>query len=420
MLPHYLALDGIEIISTPRAEAYAESGECGVTYRCSPCDLAAAEWLHMGEPYISVAADPAPWFDPAIPESAGVHGFAGFQVAGAMSAQRASGSSATSSASGAVRELEFEVDIFTADECSRSYALGWLATILDPSPCDDSGCIGRVACMLACCPDIGEDGEATNDPLRYMMDVETISGPTETAVAYGPGVIVTTVTFVLRTTNVYMYREPAPDRRFMVRPSDGQRVTIDLPAVYAACEDVEPCLEDPNCPDSRFADLPAEPLPECYPAEPFEAHRTVLAIPSSALPASLDVIPVIRVAAGNRPIRNFVARFYQNPFDLPCDRLGEMNPCRACTDLTVTWIPPGGSMVLDGRTGRNTVTCGTALGGQSTEPVTVYGPPIEGVGAGAIEPIACGGGLCIEIYAAVGISPNASVTVELWTRQNGG
>lgn len=418
MLPDYLVIDGIEVISTPRAAAYGTIyGECNAAVgACWDCTPESGLWLNMGEPYAGVTRD-APWYDPAIPESAHVTGIVGYEISGITDAVRASGSSRTEAVR---REMTITFVVSLTSECAVSYIQGWLANVFAPSPCA-TGCVGHEVCMLACCPDVNDDGELVGpDPMRTMTQVEVVSGPTLTDRSWDPDDFELEYEVTLATPNVWVYRAPPPERRWTVRPSDGDLVTLDLPAVYAECPDDDQCAVAMACQSPDFAPLPSEPFPECYPVEPFAAHRTVISIPPGELPTGLDVIPVIRATAGQLPMRNMVIRFYANPVGLPCDRLPGLNPCRACTDLTTPEVPAGGSIVLDGRTGLNTITCTNSLGRDVQLPAEVFGPPIEGAGAGYVEPIQCGPGLCIEVYTAVGVSAGAEIAIEFWTRANGG
>src|SRR5690625_3401262 len=79
MLPDYLAIGGVEIVNSWRAKAYAGTvQDCGIAASsCAPCGDDAGVWLNDDEPYKGVEDDPAPWWDPALPESLGVAGRAG-------------------------------------------------------------------------------------------------------------------------------------------------------------------------------------------------------------------------------------------------------------------------------------------------------------------------------------------------------
>lgn len=418
MLPFYLVVGGIEVVSNARAYGYAVSTDaCGVAQAtCWPCPDEAGEWLNMGEPYGTVTTDPAPWYDPAVPESAFVTGIVGSRAWDGVTERR------TGAASGGLfREMTVYFDVFVSDECAVDYIHGWLSNVFSPNPCAD-GCVGSELCMIACCPVVDEDtGELVGpDPMRYVMDAETVEGPLLRETGYDGAARVLRYEATLRTRNVQVWRAPGAEMTFTVRPGDGPVATVNLLEAYQECPPVEECQVPMECEPYHFEPLPPEPLPRCYPAEPFSAHRTVIPVPSGVMPSSLDVVPVIRVTAGRAPLRNLVVRFYTNPLDIDCGRLPDLNPCRACTDMTVTEIPADSTLVMDGRTGRNTLTCPGSGGRVTSIPARVYGPPIEGVGAGYLDPIQCGPGLCVEVFAAVGAAPGAELTLELWRATNGG
>lgn len=419
MLPDYVVIGGLEVISTARAHAYGvQTDECGAALGvCWDCEDDVAEWLNNGDPYLGVTED-APWYDPAVPESAMVLGFIGLEISGMT--ERVGASTTTTSSAPARREFTLRFAVALEDECGLEYAQGWVSNAFSPSPCATS-CVGHEVCVLSCCPSLDEEGELVGaDPIRYLYDVEVVSGPTMVDREWEDPLWVE-YEVTLSTPNVYVWRPPSPDRVWTIRPSDGQQVTIDLPAVYEACPTDDECADQFLCPvPEGFAPLPAEPLPACYPAEPFAAHRTLISVPSGTMPSGIDVVPVIRATAGNLALRNLVVRFYANPLDIPCDRLPDLNPCRACMDLTVAEIPANGSIIMDGRTGLNTITCRNSRGRDVQIPASVYGPPVDGAGAGYVDAIQCGPGLCMEVYTAVGVSAGAEITVEFWTRTNGG
>lgn len=416
MLPHYVVVNGIEVISTGRAAAYgAQTDSCGVPVAaCWDCPPESAEWLNLNEPYEGVVADPAPWYDSAVPESASVVGIAGIELED-MAVRVAAGTGSNPTR----RTFTLRFVVFLSDECARDYIHGWLSNVFGPSPCATS-CVGNEVCMLACCPVVDDDGELIGpDPLRYVTGVEVVSGPTLVGEAYNPGDNWLEYEVTLATANVYVYRPPPPERKFTIRPSDGPQVVIDLPEAYAACPDEDECIDALLCGQQEFAPLPAEPLPACYPADPFPAHRTLISVPSGVMPSGIDVIPVIRVAAGNTRLQNLTVRFYANPLDIGCDRLPSLNPCRACMDLTVAEIPANSTLVMSGISGLNTISCPSARGTLVDVPAQVYGPPVDGAGAGYVDAVECGPGLCIEVYTAVGVAINAEIMLEFWTRTNG-
>ena len=235
MLPDYLVIGGIEVISTARAAAYAALGECGIVTSCSLCTPAEGEWLNMGEEYRGITQDPAPWYDPAVPESASIQGIVATQVTGITSRVGAS-RTITGSNAAAQRQITIDLAVIVGDECARDYAHGWLANVFSPSVCDDA-CLGQDVCMLTCCPHLDPvTGELIGpDPLRYLYGVETTAGPTlqrESRTAAG---LVLVYQVTLSTSNYWVWRQPPDERTIMVRPSDGEPVTVDLLAAYEAC-----------------------------------------------------------------------------------------------------------------------------------------------------------------------------------------
>src|SRR5699024_12588163 len=94
-------------------------------------------WLNDDEPYKGVEDDPAPWWDPALPESLGVAGVFGLEVPGlnagvpTLSTGGANG--------GRVRDIAFRVGVGAADECAFSYLMGSPAAALGASACAPAG-----------------------------------------------------------------------------------------------------------------------------------------------------------------------------------------------------------------------------------------------------------------------------------------
>src|SRR5690625_6355503 len=98
------------------------------------------------------------------------------------------------------------------------------------------------------------------------------------------------------------------------------------------------------------------------------------------------------------------------------ERIHEINLCRACSDLTVSYIPTEGTLTIDGRLGRSWITCRTDDGLAAFVP-NVYGPM---GGVSGIPVIACGPGLCVEIITDASVPVDAVVRVELVPGQESG
>lgn len=408
-------MNGYEIVNSIRAASYgANPDECGgIGLDCIDCPELGT-WLNGGEPYRGVVEDPAPWYDPASPESARIYGVVGLEVTGLANGAYAQEGSQNESPSGAVRDVMFRVLVEAADECAATYAAGWLRESIEWTGCG-SGCRGAAACMMACCPEVDpETGEPAEQPLRHMFDLTAVEGPEEVERGYSDERIWIIYEFTLRTSNVDVFKAPPVEQVQSFNPVLGRPVVLDLAEVYQACDDDTPsCIIDPLNPAPAPPPLPAPPLDPRYPAGPFDAARTVLSIPAEWMSRTLPVVPVITVSAGNlSPLRNFLFRAYHNPFGVPCSRLPSLNPCRACADILVPYIPNGGRLVIDGRTRTKTVSC--RAGGLTTSAEAVaFGR--EG-GMFDYPEFVCGSAVCIEVYTARPVPSDAQVTIELYQR----
>jgi len=417
MLPDYLTLNGYEIINSARATAYgARLDECGgAISACFECD-GLEEWLSHGQGYRSISEDPAPWYDPASPESQRVYGVVGLAVEGLATGAYVQEGSAEEAPSGATRDILFRVLIEAQDDCAADYAAGWLREAIEWSGCGQ-GCRGASACMLSCCPEFDQDGNPVENPIRNMFGLYAVEGPEETERAYADDRVYLIYEFTLRTTNVDIFKPPPLERVVTVDPGRGERVQLDLPAVYEACEDPPDCLTDPDNPAPDPPPRPTAPLDPRYPTNPYAARRTVVSLPAEWMSRTLPVVPVVTIDSGGlAPMRNFLVRFYHNPFGADCASLPDLNPCRACTDILITYIPTNGQAVIDGRQFTKVVTC-RSREGISTGDAVAFGP----AGAAFQYPVfSCGASICMEIYTADPTPPGASVVVELYQRAGAG
>lgn len=421
MIIDYLTLGGAEIINTMRADAYggSETDGCGgdLVTGCG-CDEPAGEWLNNGEPYKGIALDPAPWYDEGSPESLDVSGFVGLTIEGTETGAYPTRGSDNQGPQGATREIEITLLVAARTECALSYAIGWLAAAIKPGTCGDD-CGGVSACLLACCPDVDENtGELIGpNPIRHIFDLRPIDGPTIEEIIDDGIEITAEISMTFATFNTGIFR-PAPDNAtFVITPATGERVRIDPTAIYEDCPEPEPCGVDPDCSPPPLAPLPNPPIDDCYPSDPFDAYRTQLTVPTSALASAFDTVPVITVEAGAQPLRNLIVRFHNNPYGVPCDRLPELNPCRTCGDLVVPFVPAGGRLELDGRTQRAMITCRNPRTGTSKWIPPVYGRP----GLTAEWPkITCETGICVEVFTADTVGSDTMIRLELVARQEAG
>ncbi|BBA98372.1 hypothetical protein RVR_4528 [Actinacidiphila reveromycinica] len=391
MIADYADLGCIEIINSARASVYAEK-YCLLT-SCEPCP--GLPEAISDEPYVDPVTDPAPWYDPAVPESAQFLGVMGLTVAGFSQSTRSrdpvqlvGDGAALGIARRAHREITYTVLLLVLDECALPYALEWLSAALQGAPCEGS-CVGDELGVFACCP----TGDGTRE-LRHLYGVGLMTGPEITSARYLDEGIIAEVTFTLAASVPWIYREPLQTLTDWVSLSAGTPVTLDPDEVYGECVEATPCLEDPECPPPPLPVRAPVPVDPCYPTGEDDFYRSVLSLSPVDQPGWLEAVPVLELETGGSALRRLIVRFWANPLGSDC--MDVADPCAACTDIQIPYLPPGSTLRVDGRTQRAEVDCPQGPLGSSTSTPTLYGP----LGRSFEWPIfSCPTGLCIEILS---------------------
>lgn len=406
----WLTIDNTEIINNARVAQYLRGagkavpchpiGRCGEltsgNLMCAPCP-GFTDWNGV-DPYHTAIVDKAPWVDESIPQSKRVYGYAGIDILGVTDAPVVGDDGRI------VRDVEVRLLAYAADEAAMSYARSWLAQAMKGSPCGPGGCASSTMCFLAYCP-----SPKSSDPLRQLLDIEVIEGPTlERWISIDTDPVVAEISFTIRSQAASVWASPLPGGSITLNPATGSAVRIDLPAVYEQCVAPTPCADDPDCPRPSFPDLPPPPIDACYPSRPYAGRRVTAQITGLAVPDSLVMAPNVTVESGSGELRNFTVRFWVNSLELDCDTLARAQPCAACSDITVSYIPPGGTLRIDGRVKRSVIEC-ASFSGIATAAPTLYGP----MGSAYTWPeFSCGFALCIEVLVADPVPSDAVVTIE--------
>ncbi|MFB7906485.1 hypothetical protein ACFC1T_08680 [Kitasatospora sp. NPDC056076] len=382
--------------------------------------------------------DDAPWFDRSRPESARVLGFYGLSIEGIGSAP-SSRSTTSLITDGSLlgplrfkhREMRFKVLVVSLDDCAASYALEYLAAALHGTVCGDTTCTGDTMCVWSCCPDC--TSASTEAPgtrqLRTLYDVGLIDGPHETdrSYMYGPGAgdrgcsgpgcnqenpVFSNVEFTVAAGKPWLFHQPVSSPASGWVPlANGQLLTnFDPDAVLSQCPKPVDCTLDPNCILPPLPPLPPLPVDDCYPRGPMTARRTMLTIRAQEVPEWLESVPVVQLFTGtDKPLRRLTVRFYANPIATDCSA-STPDPCTACADINIAYLPPNSNAVIDGRTQRASVDCSGGLGR-----VNLVGP----LGAAFEWPVfACGSGWCVEIISSSDLGTGAQVRVQLAARSD--
>lgn len=451
----YAEYGGVEILNEARTQAYAERAGIGMT--CMPCQ---GLYDALDNPqYTTPRADRAPWYDPHYPESQRVIGFLGMDIVGTGQ------STATRTPTEAVgdgsvigplrmahREVQFTLAAIALDDCALMYALGWLSHVLKGNSCQSNECAGLTLCVYSCCPG-DDDGDVPGQRSKYMrhfMDVGLMEGPTmisltggapggsggdstltagggETGTA-GVGTI-TTVSgastagcsgfggsrggsavasgfeFILVAGKPWAYADSIRVIDW-TRFVKGTKVTeFDPDQQREDCEKFQAafgakCDANPHCPEP--AGVPSAPVPQdpCYPDRPYNAWRTVKTVSPLAIPRQAEGVPYVQFDTGTRPLENTLIRFYQNLQGRDCTEYPP-DPCNACAEIFIPWMPGNASVNLDGRNQRAYARCRqddpSLRFVHTTQRIQLIGPG----GTAFTWPVfPCGTGFCVEIVTS--------------------
>lgn len=392
----WMSFDGTEIINSARLAAYLARSPCdpGAVSICVPCPDLIAEV--STPPFVNPVADAAPWYDPAVPISGEFLGIGGIDIEGLWMHPSEVVDGVI------VRDMTMRVVLAGYSEAAVSYGLAWLAMALTGSYCPTGSCIGGQMCVAVACPT-----DKAPDPVRTLVDVTALERP-ETVQVWRSGLVIFwEVEFVMRSRNPGLFQDAQIQLTFNAAGSE--RTTVNLLDAYDNCGEVALCAADPECPRPVVPEVPQAPIDACYPVDDFQAYRQLVSVDGLNVPSWLELVPVITIRAGSAPLRNVTIRFYQNPLGIDCEDLIGADPCAACTDITVLYVPSGGETLIDGRISRAQTVC---IGGDVDVPA-LYGP---GGRTFTWPTFSCGYGLCIEVTAAVGADVEAEVQVDLYTR----
>lgn len=401
----YLQLAGNEIVNTARATAYARAA--GLNVECPPCD-AIAEAIG-DDAYYSVEDGTAPWYDIAVPASRGVYGVFGMDVSGFNSSTITRSPTALIGDGSALgparrnhREVAWTAALITDGEAEESYALEWLSTALLGSQCEGSTCDGDEICVFSACPGTtkilpGDTSVLGDQEIRHLYDVGVLSGPavTERTWVGGGRFLWTTVTFTLAAAKPWIYHDPLSTNVDWVALGSGEIVSnTDPDQVYQQCLTPKPCATDPLCPTPPLPPRPPQPLSPCYPSGLGTFRRSRITVNPLDESSWLESVPVLEVRTGATAMRRLLVRFWANPQGNPCGSYSD--PCNACTDINVGYVPSGSTLRVDGRVQRSVVECPRFPIGTATSTPTIYGIK----GANFTWPtFPCPTGLCIEVWS---------------------
>lgn len=420
MYTGYLAFAGTEVINSVRAAAYARAMNI-TAVSCGGCDTLPRALFDT--PYSSPDQDDAPWYDPTEPASKEFGGFVGLEITG-LSKTVAAHSLVPLADNGAAlhplrrthREVQVRALALARSECALSYGFSWLSSVLRGRICS-TGCDGADLCFFTCCPPCGplpEEGEpdTCGDPYwRTILNAGllTMDEPSEVRRLPGGGWCAQ-ISFTIACGSPFIWRAPV---LMATGPQPGDQLPdYEDPGVPPDCQEPSDCLRDLACPPPPAPVLPPVPVDACFPTGPFTASRTVIALPRDQVPIWSEQVPLIFVRAGSQRMERLTIRWYGNPRDVDC---ATVDPCSACAEVNIAFIPANSTLTIDGRTESAFVDCAGGPGIATAEP-QLYGRG----GTPFVWPVfSCNAGACLELIAkADSVATDASIEIYYVVRED--
>lgn len=377
----YLSMNGVEIANHARLEAYLESVGSPLT-SSSACDCPTFTADLVGDPpYDDPVSDPAPWYDPDVPESADFAGLMVLSVDGLndypvrrSTTAAVSGGASIGPARVQPRTITVTGILLGATCCAVGYGLHWLGEALvgRTQGNRDGGCLTLYDCSPGQTMTAADFNAAHRRTLRRAA---LVSGPSVTArtgdgCAAGAcqiGADILTVEFVITAAVPWLYTDTMPVLE-VSPPADSSDTCVtwclhdtDPGCVggcrLADCPDPTTACADPSC---RPPTPPiVQTLDTCF-CLPLAVERDCHAIDLTHRPLWSSDAPVITIRAGSSDLRNLVLTFYEHDdkqATLSCEEIASTNRCDPHSVYVVKYVPAGGAVTLDGQVGRATVEC---------------------------------------------------------------
>lgn len=135
----------------------------------------------------------------------------------------------------------------------------------------------------------------------------------------------------------------------------GREITSAKPGADAyAIDKVLPVCSAPRVPTPvTDPDCPVVPVPprrlveesSCAP-EPTDMRSYALEVPDSAIPMWNEAVPILRIKTAGAAARRVQVRFLPKPLDVQI--FSDLDPCSACGEFVIDYIPPHSTFVLNG------------------------------------------------------------------------
>lgn len=391
----WAAIEGSEIVNAARTTAYLRAGYGPPNLKVEgECDCPEDRLrLLVGcddAPYSTPTDDAAPWYDPAIPESADFAGFYPTSFEGLESTYTREVTEVMTGGGGGVlgrlrvkpRTMTWKGLLFGRTCCSVAYGLRWLTSVLRQSRCG-AECGGERVDLLVCCPPALSDpadcgcGDlpgvgipADDDTFRTLYNVGLVEGPLVKSQRSARGQCgcsaIMEIEFSLVAGNPRLYRQPVlladavpfgatgtcPEWVVVASPAD---CPPPAPGVFTPLCDQTPAaiVTDPACPHPSLP--PVFVADESCFCDPFTPLNLCTPVPASTYGLDFQGAPVFSVYSGSDALRSTTIRLVENPLGLDCDVVSA-DACNYCDFITIRYIPAHSTLTIDGVNRRVTIT----------------------------------------------------------------
>ena len=423
----YLRFGEVEVANSARAAAYMTAGFA--PYTMELMDDGAWHETHVwtGEgPYTTPAADEAPWFDETVPASADFGGVLPTRIEGVdttVSELQVSQGTGDGGSAGVLRlptrEVKVEAMLAARSSAGLSYGLRWLTRTLMGGDCEGGEGGPRDLVFLDHVPDyrqqeFPEQTRARGDAAARVLSmvvctespaVQDLMGRSHLRGDTGPAAA--TVTFTLEAMVPRIWRSP----EVLAGPvglSDGDVMATRF----------QPLSDDGTCPTQCLDDggvlvdpsvgplwaLPRASSPSSsVGCQLLSSRRTVVRVDEGRIPPTGEMLPTLDVMTGPQPERHLRFRWVRGWIT---DDSDEAVSCSTVGEAMVTYVPENSRLILDGRSGRATVSTPDGRTLDAT-PVTV------GRAGAPWRParMTCGAAYTLLVDSDVDVSPDLRVTV---------
>lgn len=433
-----MAIGSSEVWNTARTRAYLENMGSPFASGAEICTCETLTAESLGDDPYTTPDDPnspAPWFDEDTPESGEFLGFMVLTVTGLDDNPRARNVVNAVNGGGVfgpVRALPRTITVtgllIGASCCGSEFGMNWLSEVL--SGCTGDSCDGDCVTFYNCCPGEELSEEEFNDRhRRTLRRTALVSGPTVldrqgtgscARGSCGGGGDIIQVEFVLVAASPWAWSDPVPLLDVGV-PIGGTGDCIDWcvrgglgfdECAASECS-FHPCVAaDDACADPRNP-VPRPPTPTAPDASfcvPIAPERECYELDLSDRPQWMTDVPTITVRAADEELRNIRITMFerQNGTTQTCEEIADANRCAPLNDFVITYVPPGGAVVIDGQIGRATIECA----GDCRTAATVFGD--QDGGPVRVRELSCAlYCMCIETDPLYPPSPDATVSVSV-------